>query len=184
MLRPLMAVVVALGTTTTHAEILYDFVQAGTGDTLARWRLAELPATQEDSLSIDFTAAGEAMFGLGPTYPEPLTHSVADIVRDDGAGGLGPQTDAMFGLPSLADFDAPASTLVDAPAGARFYAGYRLAPGMDELLYTWQDSACGPGSLSVLGDWVRVPVPEPASVSLAGVALILASPRRRRWAVE
>ena len=51
------------------AQHVFDFVEDGTGDVLATLELLKLPAESPSDIgSLTFSAAGDSVFGFGPTY--------------------------------------------------------------------------------------------------------------------
>ncbi|CAL1151169.1 unnamed protein product [Cladocopium goreaui] len=169
--------------TAAHAGRFYDFVETGTGDTIAHLWLTELPASQDEVVELRFTPKGQALFGFGDVYPKPLENTAISLAYDDGMGGLGPTDDGEpWMLPAIFDENPADSTIVDVPVYPIFRVGYRNAAGMDELRFKWSDSITGHGSVSVLGDWVQT-TPEPSGGVLAAIGLAAAARGRRRRAV-
>lgn len=162
------------------ATHLYEFVQTGTNDTLAYWELSSLPAGYDEVVSLTFTPQGEAIFGLGEVYAGEFDHWANNTASDDGMGGLGDDEDNLFGAWTFDQDDVPVSSLVIDPIGQRLYLGYMNDPGLDSILYKYQDSADGPGELMTYGDWRQVSVPEPSSVTLALLGMASACLRRHR----
>lgn len=161
-----------------QAAHVYEFVQEGTNNTLAYWELSSLPAGYDEVVSLTFTSQGEAIFGLGEVYAGEFDHWANNTASDDGMGGLGDDEDNLFGALIFDQDDVPVSSLVTEPIGQRLYLGYMNDPGLDSIWYKYQDSADGPGEMIAFGDWRKVNVPEPCTVSLLLLGLL--TPWRRR----
>lgn len=83
----LVAVTLLALTSSSRASTIYEFHQDGTGDVLATLELSALPATESEVVSLAFTPAGDAIFGLGELYDGTFDSSAKSFV-DDGSGLL------------------------------------------------------------------------------------------------
>lgn len=161
-------------TADTHAALVYEFVQQGTGDVIAYWELSSLPAGHEEVLSLTFTPIGETMFGLGETYAGEFDGWVQNKATDDGMGGLGDDEGNMI-LPSIFDLeDVPISSLAVGANETTMNLRYGNGAGEDRIWYSFDS----PGSIIADGDWRLVGVPEPSTFVLAVLGLLM--PWRRR----
>jgi hypothetical protein len=108
MCRMMMAcIALTVMSASSEAGLFYDFVEDGTGNVLATLELSSLPATHTEVVGLTFTPAGEAIFGLGPTYTGIFDNSfpTGGSLVDDGSGGLKGEPN----LVDIVDFDPPES---------------------------------------------------------------------------
>lgn len=169
-----LAVCLATLTTNVQASHVYEFIQEGTGDTLAYWELSSLPAGHEEVISLTFTPIGEAMFGLGEHYDGEFDGWVQDQAMDDGMGGLGNSGNHEID-PSIFDVeDAPISTLAIGANEATMNLRYGTDPGEDRIWYSFDS----PGSIIADGDWRLVAVPEPHTLAILSTSVLICALRR------
>jgi hypothetical protein len=151
-----------------EATLLYNFEQEGTGTVLATLELDFLPASHSQVVSLDLTTEGTSIFSFFTPYAGSFDTSVGTFIAD-GLGGLEGSGD--FAIATLVDND-PA--IIDAVA-------FTLAAD-DNIRRDQIEIYFGPDSspISEFGDWVGVP--EPSTLTLATLALLGMSYRRRRRA--
>lgn len=174
----ILTICLATYTANVQASHVYEFIQSGTGDTLAYWELANLPASYGDVVELLFTPNGESIFGLGLEYTGEFDHVAVSSAYDDGMGGLtddGPPH--LFGGWIFDQDDAPISDLTPSATSARMSLVYHSQPGIDQIVsqhYTddeFQD-------VTVYGDWKLVSVPEPHTLAVLSIGAVLCALRR------
>ena len=161
---------VLLSTQNVKAGTLYDFIQRSTEDVLATLDLdGDAPWINTDVLSLTFTDAGNAIFGLGT---DPLDGSIFDThIRGFQPDGVADPDGGLIGVGSfglnqeglIIDTNPPdGSDTLTITAGAEV--------GDADFILT---------NTVATGDWNFVP--EPGSLGLAFMATVgLCACRRRR----
>ena len=157
--------------TVAQAQLVFDFIEDGTSETIATLELAQLSPNVEDILSLSFSEAGQDLFGYGPVYegtfdgffsPEDGTRFTLD--EDEfGIIGLGGE-DAEFALGGGAfDLDPPDTSLpkID-PLLFEIQAFDAVVQGSFDALILRQ--AGGLEEVGAFGQWVLVPEPGGFSV--------------------
>jgi hypothetical protein len=174
-------------------SLFYNFEQLNSGTVLATLELTSSPATHTEVRGLTFTQAGQAIFGLGPTYLGGFDETNFGAFVDDGSGGL--RSGDPIWPANLADRDPPTSSVKPdlADRGLWLEAGadaspYSLPCDAIHLFGIEIDSdtsqIIGIPSLFALGHW-RAIVPEPGSLGLAVLAALVGVGvgRRRKRAV-
>lgn len=176
----ILTVCLATYTANVQASHVYEFIQEGTGDTLARWELSSLPASYGDVVELLFTYSGEAIFGLGLEYNGEFDHVAASSAFDDGMGGLADDgNNNLFGGWIFDEDDAPISILTPNATTARTSLVYHNALGQDQIIYQhftgndYQD-------IIVYGDWKLASIPEPHTLAMLSVGGVLCALWRSR----
>ena len=166
---------VAMMSASSHAQVLYDFINDGTGEVLARLELAMLPATKTIEKELTFTPRGEAIFGLGPLYLGSFDTQSGPgrAVIDDGAGGLV----GDMGFVTWTDDDPPYASVPPIGEPALLFR-LEFSDDTNTLLdsIVLEDVA---GSLTErAGEWRLVP--EPSGFAIVGAAVFVCSGIGRR----
>ena len=86
--KMMLIAVIGLETSPALASVAYDFVQDGSGSVLATLELSSLPARHTEVVGLTFTAAGNAIFGLGQGLYSGSFDATLDVFADDGLSGL------------------------------------------------------------------------------------------------
>ena len=168
-------------TSALHADLIFNFVETASGDTLAVLKLTELPADETSVQSLEFTAAGQLVLGLSPTYGGQFDFVGAATgpaglgnILSDGSGGLtgyGP----IFGDAGLTDLDPDQSTL-QANAGTDSLE-LSFQPTQDFITLRPININFDP-SIQIAGQFVSVP--EPSSLLIVGLGMAALIGKRRR----
>ena len=153
------------------AALFYDFVEWESGNVLATLQLSSLPASHWEVLGLTFTPAGQAKFGYGPIYQGEFDDSYNWFV-DDGSGGIGY---AQFGpheyWARIVDHNPPPSSF-----GTPWIVSLSASIGSDEILI--HPIGSGPEDSIVHGQWLLIPEPTSASISLATILFAIGLRRR------
>ena len=170
--RVLIACVVIAGLSAkSEARHLFDFFY-NPEEALATLELSNLPAARNDIVGLTFTARGQEMFGLGPTYPGEFNSGSGYIIESS-------STLSFPGEYVLAGENFDESIWwrdTDSQNTIGFNVGIFGPPisGLSSL--TVHDSSGAP--IYALGAWR--PVPEPTGVLLLLPAVILGLGLQRR----
>lgn len=154
-----------------RATSIYQFFQDGTGETLAFLEFSSLPATENELVSLTFTPAGDAIFGLGEAYDGVFDSSAKTFV-DDGNGHL-VSSEPDWGANIMDSTPEEASTLV---GSLREVIIGTSDPGepVDVILL---DADAFNTLVFATGSFIRVP--ETATIGLLAFAVAAAGVRRR-----
>jgi len=164
-----MCVAVVTMSANSHAQLFYDFIQAGTGDVLATLELSSLPATHTEVVGLNFTPTGEAFLGYPSPYGGVFT-STLNSFMSDGSGGLDGQS-------SILDF-SPSDSLLHPESGTISVSlTVQSIPGADSIGMVPLDIWSDPIKFAA-GDWRLVP--EPGSLSLILTAVLCGAGLGRR----
>lgn len=153
------------------AQLLYDFLEDGTGTLLATLELSSLPATHEEVVALTFTPQGEVILGFGPTYDGGFDVTSGSFVAD-GAGGLTGSVDGS----SIFDFTPEQSILL--PNGTFLFRLDANPPGSPlDFMTAFPEIGIG-NPIGASGNWRLVP--EPSLTGLCLIAVLFGVPTTRR----
>lgn len=177
-----VALFVAMATGRCEANLVFEFQRNNPShDVLARLTFDSLPADHTNIVSLEFTSAGDAIFGLGVgPYAGAFNASASQFVQ--GADGTLEGTNPAFGDYSAVAYSdaAPLSSLLPPLDGGDSWAPklrivvFRFA--WADTIYYEAKSTLNPGEggpffgTQASGEWFPVSlsaVPEPTSMQLA-----------------
>lgn len=156
---------------TADAAIIYEFQQDRTGDVLATMEFSALPATETEVVSLVFTPAGDAFFGLGESYDGTFDSSAKSFV-DDGTGIL-VSSEPTWGANIEDTNPEEASTLIGDLAWVLVGTSNPGKPV--DVIYL--ESADFQTRIFGVGSFVRIP--EPSAFALLTIAASAARQLRR-----
>ena len=171
-------------TAVSKADIVFNFVEASSGNTLAVIELSQLPADETSVQSLSFTPAGQLALGLPATYAGqfdfvaaadgPLGANRFGNILSDGSGGL-IGSGSIFGDAALTDLQPDQSTL-QAGAGTEALV-LRFLPAQDSIILRSGNENLAP-SIAIAGQFIAVP--EPTSFIVLGLGVSALLIRRRK----
>ena len=172
-----------------HAVLMFQFEEDGTGDILATMTLGSDtgPFDNTDITAFAFTAAGDAIFGIGVGPFAPLfnqsTGSGFTVAAD---GGLEPGSATLPGSVLSPQVDFAGGTRLDLLQ--LIFLLENPAGGSEIISLELDRAGNGTGSRTFIqsaGSWVsadaaNIPAPATLSLLLAGLGIIAAGFRRRK----
>ena len=143
------------------SQLLYEFIEVDSKDVLATLELSALPATHEHFVDLTFSESGDAVFGLGSTFPGTFTSMFLESrIRDDGRMGLD-GIDRELGLSATMQSLLPLE--LSPRPGATSDIGFSIVASQltdrDHLELSYLRPG-GAERISRFGTWQLVPEPE------------------------
>ena len=152
------------------AQHVFDFVEDGTGDVIATLELLKLPAESPSDIgSLTFSAAGDSVFGFGPTYNSNFEFRIdspeSAPVLNISDGELRATTSTIY----LEDFDPGFTTINPDPLYSWFWMEFPRVGSTSRASLIFQGRPSGGGR--AYGTWQAVP--ELGDCNLDGVVNFL-----------